>query len=87
MHYRKTDLPSPLLADDWKTLNPDATALESQDSKRLERMDSLTPGDFAAVARRLEIIGTVPKADDLLTALEEECRVKGISTQPMGFLA
>ena len=67
-------------------MNPQAVTLESQDSKRLERMDILTPGDFAAVARRWEIIGTVPKADELLTALEEECRVKGVTAKPMGFV-
>lgn len=71
----------------WKTLSPQASELERHDGARLERMDVLTPGDFAAVARRWEIIGTVPKADDLLTALEEECRVKGVFSQPMGFLA
>lgn len=71
----------------WKSMNPAASALERHDIKRLERMDSLAPGDFAAVARRWEIIGTTPTADELLSALEEECRVKGVTTQAMGFLA
>lgn len=71
----------------WKTLNPEAIELGQQDCKRLDQMDVLTPGDFAAVARRWDIIGTPPSSDELLSALEEECRVKGVTSKPMGFVA
>jgi SpoVK/Ycf46/Vps4 family AAA+-type ATPase len=71
----------------WKKLNPAASELTNHALQRLDRMDILTPGDFAAVARRQEIIGNTPSAEELLDALGEECQVKGISGQPMGFVA
>jgi transitional endoplasmic reticulum ATPase len=42
----------------------------------LDRLDSLTPGDFAAVARRTRILGQSANAQGLLSALEGECRAK-----------
>ncbi|MCG5534368.1 ATP-binding protein, partial [Halorhodospira sp. 9621] len=58
--------------------------------RRLERLDSLTPGDFATVARRWrrgapDAAG--PSIEDLIVALEAEERVKpGHGKQPLGFI-
>ena len=51
----------------------------------VERIATLTPGDFAAVARqhRFRPIGSVP---DLITALEAECSIKKDSRKAVGFI-
>ncbi|MFZ4534934.1 AAA family ATPase [Propionivibrio sp.] len=54
---------------------------------KLNRLDKLTPGDFAAVAKQWALWATQPSADSLVTALEEECRVKGSGGQAIGFMA
>lgn len=52
---------------------------------RTARMNMLTPGDFAAVARqnRFRRIGC---ASDLVDALDAECAIKEGSRSPLGFL-
>lgn len=44
--------------------------------QRLARLDALTPGDFAAVKRQVEILGEAFDADEFLSQLEAEHRVK-----------
>jgi SpoVK/Ycf46/Vps4 family AAA+-type ATPase len=54
---------------------------------RLARLDNLTPGDFATVTRQTRILGKPYDAEQLLAALEAECRAKGErSTTVEGFL-
>jgi transitional endoplasmic reticulum ATPase len=53
---------------------PDATrsALEE-----LRGLRNLTPGDFAAVLRKLRMLGTTPEPSTLFTALRDESELKG----------
>jgi SpoVK/Ycf46/Vps4 family AAA+-type ATPase len=44
--------------------------------QRLSRLTNLTPGDFATVIRQARIVGQRYDAEQLLAALEEECRAK-----------
>ena len=55
-------------------------------SARLATNRALTPGDFAAVARRHRF-ETFRDASALVAALEAECRLKpGVATRRMGFV-
>lgn len=50
------------------------------------RCDRLTPGDFAAVARRFRVLGAAPQAEAFVAALREEVELKGDGGgQRMGF--
>ena len=51
-------------------------ALLKEVLERLQRLDSLTPGDFAAVRQQGEILGETPDAEEFLEQLEAEHRVK-----------
>jgi SpoVK/Ycf46/Vps4 family AAA+-type ATPase len=52
---------------------------------RLQSLECLTPGDFAAVMRRHQF-SKVASAEDLITALEAECSVKADQgRKPLGF--
>jgi SpoVK/Ycf46/Vps4 family AAA+-type ATPase len=62
------------------------TAIASVAS-RLDHMDKLTPGDFAAVARQWSLWASKPSAEALVSALEDECRVKGNGGRAIGFTA
>ncbi len=55
---------------------------------RLARLDVLCPGDFAAVKRQIDILGEGFSADDFLTQLEAEHRIKPEvrEARNMGFL-
>jgi len=53
---------------------------------RVRRLDRLTPGDFAALARRHRF-APFAQAIDLVTALEQECALKRGKTAAIGFLA
>jgi SpoVK/Ycf46/Vps4 family AAA+-type ATPase len=66
-------------------LAPDSGTVSENVIARLERLDKLTPGDFSAVARQWALWATQPSADALISALEEECKVKGNSGRPIGF--
>ncbi len=49
-------------------------------------LNQLTPGDFAAVRRRMRLLDKVPNATELVTALDEECSFKpGAKEKRMGF--
>lgn len=53
---------------------------------RLARLVNLTPGDFATVIRQARVLGKSYDAEQLLAALEEECRAKeGSRKQVRGF--
>lgn len=43
---------------------------------RLSKLSTLTPGDFATVVRQARALGTRYDAEQLLSALEAECRAK-----------
>lgn len=53
---------------------------------RVRRLDRLTPGDFAALARRHRFT-PFAQAADLLAALEQECALKRGKSAAIGFLA
>jgi len=56
---------------------------------RLNRLDTLTPGDFATVKRQMIIMGETPAPADFLAQLEEECAIKQDSSgqfRPIGFV-
>jgi SpoVK/Ycf46/Vps4 family AAA+-type ATPase len=59
---------------------PDASARAA-----VERLATLTPGDFAAISRqhRFRPIGSVP---ELIAALEAECSIKKDSRKAVGFI-
>lgn len=53
----------------------------------LDRLSSLTPGDFAAVVRRGKILGTLGAEDALIAALEAEANSKNDRMKsPVGFI-
>jgi SpoVK/Ycf46/Vps4 family AAA+-type ATPase len=52
---------------------------------QLGRIANLTPGDFAAVSRRLKSLREVPAADQLLRELMTELRVKETTSGRIGF--
>ncbi len=70
-----------------EALAGDPTALTPEHHQRLARLDHLTPGDFAAVTRQVEILGETFEADEFLAQLESEHRVKPEVRQsrPIGF--
>lgn len=51
-------------------------ALPSEQRERLARLDQLTPGDFAAVCRQADLLGTAFTPDEFLSQLEAEHRTK-----------
>ena len=51
---------------------------------RLDRLNNVTPGDFAAVGRRHQF-KPVSSAVELVSALEEECSLKENFKRPIGF--
>jgi SpoVK/Ycf46/Vps4 family AAA+-type ATPase len=59
-----------------EALGGDAALLTAEQRGRLAALDQLTPGDFAAVQRQAEILGSAPDADGFLAQLEAEHRVK-----------
>jgi SpoVK/Ycf46/Vps4 family AAA+-type ATPase len=50
--------------------------LDDEQRARLAALDQLTPGDFAAVKRQIEILGEAFEPDEFLSQLEGEHRVK-----------
>lgn len=69
----------PLLA------SPLGDADEREVRAALGRLNSLAPGDFAAVSRRTRALGQRPSASELVDALADEVRVKRGATRPIGF--
>jgi SpoVK/Ycf46/Vps4 family AAA+-type ATPase len=59
-----------------EALAGDADALSSEQRQRLAALDTLVPGDFAAVRRQVDILGLAFEPDEFLSQLEGEHRVK-----------
>jgi SpoVK/Ycf46/Vps4 family AAA+-type ATPase len=59
-----------------EALSGPVEALTDEQRERLARLDSLTPGDFAAVKRQVDLLGTSFTPDEFLSQLEAEHRVK-----------
>ena len=59
-----------------EALAGDANALSDEQRSRLAQLDQLAPGDFAAVKRQVDILGEAFDADEFLSQLEGEHRVK-----------
>ena len=59
-----------------EALGGDATLLETEHRQRLAALELLTPGDFAAVRRQADILGETLTADEFLSQLEGEHRIK-----------
>ena len=59
-----------------EALAGDGNALSGEQRQRLAALDQLVPGDFAAVQRQAEILGDALTADEFLSQLEGEHRVK-----------
>lgn len=51
------------------------------------RLDNLTPGDFAVVARQYELWGTIASAGELYEQLRRECAAKEGQSRCIGFTA
>jgi SpoVK/Ycf46/Vps4 family AAA+-type ATPase len=59
-----------------EALAGDAAALTDEQRARLAALDQLAPGDFAAVKRQVDVLGTAFEPDEFLAQLESEHRVK-----------
>jgi SpoVK/Ycf46/Vps4 family AAA+-type ATPase len=62
-----------------------ASAQEGLIRGEISRMMNLTPGDFAAVSRRLRALGSSPGADSVISMLKAEIAVKRDAPRPVGF--
>ena len=59
-----------------EALDGDAARLTDEQRQRLSTLDQLACGDFAAVRRQVDILGEAFDADEFLSQLEGEHRVK-----------
>jgi SpoVK/Ycf46/Vps4 family AAA+-type ATPase len=59
-----------------EALDGDAARMTSEQRERLASLDRLTPGDFAAVKRQVDVLGAPFAPDEFLSQLESEHRVK-----------
>ncbi len=59
-----------------EALNNEAAQLTAEHQQRLAQLDLLVPGDFAAVRRQVDILGERFSADEFLSQLEGEHKVK-----------
>jgi SpoVK/Ycf46/Vps4 family AAA+-type ATPase len=59
-----------------EALGGDAGRLTAEQRDRLAALDQLAPGDFAAVKRQIDVLGTGFEPDEFLAQLESEHRVK-----------
>ncbi|WP_028997370.1 ATP-binding protein [Azohydromonas australica] len=67
-----------------EALDGDAERLTGEQRQRLAQLDLLTPGDFAAVRRQVELLGQAFEPDEFLSQLESEHRVKPEARQRRG---
>jgi SpoVK/Ycf46/Vps4 family AAA+-type ATPase len=67
-------------------LGIDADINDAALAERVQALDGCTPGDAAAVLRRLAVTGIAPTLETLMSALVEECRYKPAAHTPIGFL-
>jgi SpoVK/Ycf46/Vps4 family AAA+-type ATPase len=87
-HYLKAEhawsLFEDILAALQVSLGESRVALDLQ--HRLRHLDTVTPGDFAMTLRQAKMLGCPSSAEQLLTALEVECRAKQRGAKPvLGF--
>ncbi|MGH1357809.1 MAG: AAA family ATPase [Burkholderiaceae bacterium] len=70
-----------------EVLDGDSTALDPVLVKRLDRLELLAPGDFAAVKKQYVLLNETPEAEDFLEQLEKEHSVKPDVkfNRPLGF--
>ena len=59
-----------------EALGGDAATLTREQTGRLAQLGSLAPGDFASVKRQIDVLGEAFTADEFLSQLEAEHRVK-----------
>ena len=59
-----------------EALGGEAGALTGEQRQRLGALEELTPGDFAAVQRQVDVLGAAFDPDEFLAQLESEHRVK-----------
>ena len=59
-----------------EALSGDAARLTPEEQARLAKLTQLCPGDFAAVKRQVDILAAEFSADDFLSQLEAEHRIK-----------
>jgi SpoVK/Ycf46/Vps4 family AAA+-type ATPase len=59
-----------------EALSGDAVALSDEQRARLAALDQIAPGDFAAIKRQIDVLGTGFAPDEFLAQLESEHRVK-----------
>ncbi|HZE92636.1 MAG TPA: AAA family ATPase [Rhizobacter sp.] len=59
-----------------EALGGDAAQMSPERAERLQRLDALAAGDFAAVKRQVDVLGEVFSPDEFLSQLEAEHRVK-----------
>lgn len=76
-----------LFVQELKRLGGCLESWEAHLEAEMARMASLTPGDFAAVARRFRVLGQVPSPREFANALAAECTAKGESPGSLGFLS
>ena len=71
-----------------EALGGEAASLSAEQRSRLAQLGSLTPGDFAAVKRQIDVLGVAFEPDEFMSQLEAEHRVKPEVRQQrgMGFL-
>jgi len=74
----------------WKLFLAQAARFNRTDEAKyrmaLDQLSNLTPGDFATVRRQAKLIGITLTADELITRLKHECRVKNGISRPIGFV-
>ena len=67
-----------------EALGGNEQALTDEQRRRLLQLEALTPGDFAAVRRQVEVLGEAFEPDEFLSQLEAEHRVKPQVRQQRG---
>ncbi len=66
----------------------DGVVVSTSVQERLARLNTLTPGDFNTVLRQAQLLGKRYEAEELLAALEAECRAKdGNTPRVAGFFS
>lgn len=63
----------------------DARAVNGELIRRLDRLDGLTPGDFANVARRFALLSIDAGVDDWLAELDQEWQARPTAGSRIGF--